>query len=64
MTVFFGPQNVIDIQNIVTIFIVVAIILDPFARFCKHPPRVPGRFIFKVGIAEAVSNRQVCRQGL
>ena len=36
-----GAQDVIDIQNVITVLVVVTIVLDAFARLCEYSPGIP-----------------------
>lgn len=60
----FRAQYVVDIQNIVTILVVVPIVLDAFARFRENTTRVSSRFVFEPGVADAIRRGQVRCQRL
>ena len=40
MSVIFVSEDVVDIKNIITILIIIAVVFDSFTRFCEHTPRV------------------------
>lgn len=61
---FFAAENVIDIQNVVAVFVVVAVVLDSLARFRENTSWVLGRLIFERRVANAVRCRQVGRKRL
>jgi len=41
MTSLLGPENVIHIKYIVTIFVVEAVVLHTLARLCKYSAWIP-----------------------
>lgn len=59
MASFLTAEDIVHIEDIVTILVVIAIVLDALARFRQHPSRVPGRFIFERGVAYPVGCRKV-----
>jgi len=59
-----GAQNVIDIQNVVAVFVVVTIILDSLARLCEYSPWIPRRFILESGVTNTVCRRKMGCQRL
>lgn len=61
---FFTPQNIIDIQDVVTLLVIITVILDSFAGFGEDPPRVPGGFVVKSGVADAIRGRKIRGQRL
>jgi hypothetical protein len=56
---FFLAQNIIDIEDVVALFIVIAIILDPLARLGQNPPRILRGLILEIGVADTVSPRKM-----
>ena len=57
VAIVFVSENIVDVENIVAIFIVIAVILDSFARLCKNPSRVPRRFILEGRVTYSVGGR-------
>lgn len=57
-------ENVVNIENIITVFVVVTIILTSFARFGKDSTWIPGGLVFECRITYSISRRQVGCEGL
>ena len=57
VTAIFVAKDIIDIENVVAILIVVAIVLNAFARFRENAPRILGRFVFECWVAYSVCSR-------
>lgn len=64
MPSLFGPQNVVDVEDIIAVLIVVAIILHTLAWLREDAARVPRRLILESWVADAVCSREVNRKGL
>lgn len=47
VAILLTTEDVIHIENIITFFIVISVILRPFAWLCKHPTRVSRGFVFE-----------------
>lgn len=62
LVALFGTQPVIDIQNVVIVIVVVAIIMRGFAGFGQHPTRIMGGFIAELGVAYAIRLNDVRRK--
>jgi hypothetical protein len=58
------PENVINIEDIIAIFVVEAIILCALARFRKYSARISRRFVFEARVANSVRRWEVACQGL
>jgi len=52
-------QYVIDVEDIIAIFIVVAIILDPLAGLGQYATGISGRLVFEARIANPVRGGEV-----
>jgi hypothetical protein len=59
-----GAQNVVDVENIVAVLIIVAIVLDSFARLGKHATGIPRRLVLEAGVADSVGGGEVYCEGL
>src|SRR6185437_15022363 len=57
-------KDVVDIENIVAIFIVEAVIFDALAGLCKNSAGVPRGFVLEAGVADSVRGREVNSQSL
>lgn len=64
MAGFLRAQNIVDVENIVAVLVVVAIVLDPLARLSQNSARVSRRLVFEAGIADAIGGGEVNRQSL
>ena len=60
----FGSQNVVDVEDVITILIVVAVILNALTGLGQHASRIARRLVLEARIADAVGRRQMCRQRL
>lgn len=58
-----APQDIIDIENVVKIFIVITIIPSRLARFRQYPTRVVDGVVTEAIIASLVSSIQVASHG-
>jgi hypothetical protein len=61
---FLATEDVVHIEDVVTVFVIVAIVLNTLARFSQDTSGVAGGFIFECRIAYPVGGRKVCGQGL
>lgn len=52
-------KNVVNVENIITVLIVVPIILGSLARFSQHPTGVAGGLVFEARIAYSIRSRQM-----
>ena len=64
MARLFRSQYIIDVEDIITIFIVITIILDTLAWLGENSAGIPRRFIFETWVANPVRRRQMCCQSL
>ena len=64
VTAILVTKNIVNVEDVITIFIIVAIVLDAFARFRENSARIFGRLIFKRRIAYSVCGRQMSCKGL
>lgn len=58
------PKYVVDIENIVTVFIVKSIVLDAFAWLCEDTSWVSRRLVFELRIANTVGGGKLRGQCL
>lgn len=59
MTSFFRSENVVNIEDVVAVFIVVTVVLEALAGLGEHSPWVARRLVFEVRVADAVCRGQV-----
>lgn len=64
MTGFLAAEDVVDIENIITILIVVAIVFHTLAGLCQHAPWVSRRLVVEVRIADTIGRGQMGCQRL
>lgn len=64
MAGLFRAQDVVDVKNIVAVFVVVAIVLDALARFSENSAGITRCLVFKTRVADSVRRRQMSRQSL
>lgn len=64
MTSLLTTQDVIDIENIIAILVIIAIILHTLAWFGQHATRVSRGLVVEVRVADAIRRRKVGRQRL
>lgn len=55
MPVVFISKNIVDVKDVIAIFIIITIILDTFAWFGKNSSRISRRLVFECGITDSVS---------
>jgi hypothetical protein len=64
MTGFFTSKDIVDIEDIVAIFVVIPIILDSLAWLCQHTSGVPRGLVVKSGVADSIGGGKVGCQRL
>lgn len=64
MARFFTPQDIVDVQNVVTLLVVITVILDPFAGFGENASRIAGRLVVESRVADAIRGREIRGQRL
>ena len=64
MTSLLRAKDVINVENVITILIVVAIVLHALARLCQNTARVTRRLVFEAGVADSVCCRELHRERL
>jgi hypothetical protein len=64
VTGLLAAQYVVDVQDVVTLLIIVTVVLDAFAGFGKDAARVPGGFVLEVWIAYSICRWQMGRESL
>ncbi len=56
---FFGAENVVDIENVIAVLVVVAIVLEALARLGQHTARIARGLVFETRVADAVGGGEV-----
>lgn len=51
---FFGTQPVVDVENVIIVLVIVAIVVCGLAWLCKDTPRVVGGFVSELGVADVI----------
>ena len=51
MPIIFVPEYVVNVQDVVTVFVIIAVILDALAWLGKDTSRVPRRLVFECRVA-------------
>lgn len=64
MTGFLATEDVVDIENVITILVVVAIVFHTLAGLCQHAPWVSRRLVVEVRIADTIGRGQMGCQRL
>ena len=59
-----GPQNVVDVENVIAVFVIVAIVLQALAGLGQHAAGVARRLVLEAGVADAVGGGEMYGQGL
>ena len=54
-----GAQDVVDVENVIAILVVVAIVLDSLARLGQHSARIARGLVFETRVADAVGRGEV-----
>lgn len=49
-----GAQPVIDVEDVVVVFVIVSVVVRRFAGFCQHSPWVVRRFVSELRIADMI----------
>ena len=60
MARFFGSEDIVDIEYVIAVLVVIAIVPNAFARFRENSAWVPRRFVLEAGIAYPVRRGQMC----
>ena len=55
-------QPVVDVEDIIVVLIVIALVVHRFAWLGEHAPRIVRRFILELGIADVVRLDDVRRE--
>ena len=61
---FFGAENIVYIEDVVAVFVVVAIVLHALARFGEDSSWVSRRLVLEGGVAYSVGGWKVCCESL
>jgi hypothetical protein len=64
VTGLLAAQNIVHVENIVTVLVIVAIILGTLARLCQNSARVSGRLVVEVRVANTIGRGEVTSQGM
>ena len=64
MACLFCPQDVVHVENVVTILVVVSIVLAPFAWLGQDPTGISRGFILETGVAYSIARRQLSGEGM
>ena len=64
MSGLFRSQYVVDIEDVVTVLVVVAIVLDALARLGEDSARVAGGLVVEAGVTQLVRRGQMARKRL
>jgi hypothetical protein len=59
MARLFGPENVVHIEDIITIFVVITIVLKTFAGLREDSPRISRGLVLEIRVANSVGGRQL-----
>jgi hypothetical protein len=59
-----GAETVVDVKDVVALFVVVSIIVGRLAWLCENASGIEREFIAKVWVDEMVGSRQMGRQSL
>lgn len=54
-------EPVVDIENVVIVLVVVALVMYGFARLCEDATGVVSRLVAELGIANVVRIEEICR---
>lgn len=57
-----GSQHIVDVEDVIVVFVVVPVVEDAIARLGKHPAWVVGDFIPKLWIALRIRPREMRRE--
>lgn len=64
MSGLFRSQYVVDIEDVVTVLVVVAIVLDALARLGEDSAWVAGGLVVEAGVTQLVRRGQMARKRL
>lgn len=64
MACFLRAKDIIHVEDIITILVVIAIILDALAGLGQDSAGITRRFVLEARVANAVSRREMYGQGL
>jgi hypothetical protein len=64
VTGFLRAKDIVDVENVVAVLVVVAIVLDALARLGQDSARVSRRLVFEARIADAIGGGEVDGQSL
>lgn len=64
MTRLLRTKDVVDVENVIAVLVVVAIVLDTFTRLGQDSTGIARRFVFEAWVANAVCSRQMNGQSL
>lgn len=64
VTCLFRAENVIDVEDIIAVLVIEAVILDAFARFGQNSTRIARRLVFEVGVTYPVCRGEMSGQRL
>ena len=64
MSGLFRSQYVVDIEDVVTVLVVVAIVLDALARLSEDSAWVAGGLVVEAGVTQLVRRGQMARKRL
>ena len=59
-----AAQNVVDVEDVITILVVVAIVLDALGRLGEDTSGIARAFVLEVWIADAVGRGEVGGEGV
>jgi hypothetical protein len=59
VTRLLGTKDVVDVENVIAILVVIAIVLDTFTRLSQDSTGIARRFVFEAWVANAVCGRQM-----
>ena len=62
LVAFVRPKPVVDVEDIVVIFVVIAVVVCGFARLCQHAAGVERRFVLELWVAYALRVHDVRRE--
>jgi hypothetical protein len=54
-----STQPVVDVENVIIVLIVIAIIVGGLAGLCKHSAGVVGGFVSELGVADVIGLDEV-----
>jgi hypothetical protein len=60
LVAFVSAQPIVDVQNIVIVVVIVALVVSRLARFCENAPWIVCGFVSKLWIADAICIENIC----